>query len=140
MGQDESQVGPGVEDSSEDRGPEEIREDIEETRTEMGETVEALAEKADVKAQAQQRIDELKQTALQKKDELIGKAKQAAPGSSAGPGPLGSPDSTSEGGQQLTTRAQESAQQLSAKAQENPLPLAVGGALLVGFLLGRRGR
>jgi F0F1-type ATP synthase assembly protein I len=79
--------------------------------------VEALAEKADVKAQARQRADELKQTALQKKDALIGKAKQA------------SPESASAG-----------AQQVKAKAQENPLPLAVAGALLVGFLLGRRGR
>ncbi len=117
MGQDESQVGPEVEEESQTRGPDEIREEIEETRGEMGETVEALAEKADVKAQARQKIDELKQSALAKKQELVGKAKQA------------SPDSASGGAQNVT-----------AKARENPLPLAVGGALVVGFLLGRRGR
>ncbi len=117
MGQDESQVGQGVDEESENRGPEEIREDIEATRGEMGETVEALAEKADVKAQAQQRIEGLKQTALAKKQELVGKAKQA------------SPESASGGAHTVTT-----------KAKENPLPLAVGGALFVGFLLGRRGR
>lgn len=117
MGQDESEIGQGVEDESPSREPEEIREEIEETRSQMGETVEALAEKADVKAQAQQKVDELKQTALQKKEALVGKAKQA------------SPDSASGGAQQLT-----------ATARENPLPLAVAGALIVGFLLGRRGR
>jgi hypothetical protein len=123
MGQDESQVGPGVEErGSDDRGPEEIREEIEETRAEMGDTVEALASKADVKGQAQQKIDEVKQTALAKKEALLAKAKQA------------SPDSASGGG------AQERAQQLKATAQENPMPLAVGGALVLGFLLGRRRR
>ena len=33
--------------------------------------------------------------------------------------------------------AAEGAQQLSAKAKENPLPIAVGGALVAGFILGR---
>ena len=117
MGQDESQVGPGVDDPGETRGPEEIRAEIEETRGEMGDTVEALAEKADVKGQAQQKIEELKQIALQKKEALVGKAKQARPDSGAG-----------------------GVQELKTSAQENPLPLAVGGALVVGFLLGRRGR
>ncbi len=117
MGQDESQVGQGVEEDSQTRDPKAIREEIEETRGEMGETVEALAEKADVKAQAQQKIDGLRQTAVQKKDALVGKAKQASPESASG-----------------------GAQQVKAKARENPLPLAIGGALVVGFLLGRRGR
>ena len=59
--------------TSETRSPEEIRRDIEETRGELGDTVEALAAKADVKAQA----------------------------------------------------------------KKNPVQLAVGGALVAGFLLGR---
>jgi uncharacterized protein (TIGR03382 family) len=29
-------------------------------------------------------------------------------------------------------------QQVAATARDNPLPLAVGGALVLGFLLGRR--
>jgi chromosome segregation ATPase len=45
------------------RGPEEIREEIEQTREELGETVEALAAKTDVKAQARSRIEELKRRA-----------------------------------------------------------------------------
>lgn len=42
------------------RSPEQIRDDIEHTREELGETVAALADKADVKAHAKARIDETK--------------------------------------------------------------------------------
>ena len=106
----------GQVDTSDDDGrtPEEIQREIEETRAEHGDTVEALAGKADVKSRAKERVDELKGTAQQKKDEFASKAKAASPeGASAG------------------------AQQLGAKAQENPLPFAVGGALVAGFVLGR---
>jgi ElaB/YqjD/DUF883 family membrane-anchored ribosome-binding protein len=39
--------------SPEERSPEQIRADIDRTREQLGDTVEALAEKTDVKAQAQ---------------------------------------------------------------------------------------
>jgi F0F1-type ATP synthase assembly protein I len=39
--------------AKESRDPEEIRDDIEETREELGDTVAAMAEKTDVKQQAQ---------------------------------------------------------------------------------------
>jgi hypothetical protein len=42
------------------RSPEEIRRDIEQTREEVGDTVEALAAKTDVKAQAHARVEEIK--------------------------------------------------------------------------------
>ena len=45
------------------RGPQEIREDIEQTRVELGETVEALAAKTDVKAQAKAKVEETKERA-----------------------------------------------------------------------------
>jgi ElaB/YqjD/DUF883 family membrane-anchored ribosome-binding protein len=45
------------------RGPEEIQADIEATREELGETVSALAEKADVKGQAQRKVEETKRQA-----------------------------------------------------------------------------
>jgi hypothetical protein len=41
--------------------PEEIRRDIERTRRELGDTVDALSHKADVKAQARLKKDELQQ-------------------------------------------------------------------------------
>jgi hypothetical protein len=43
-----------------------LRHDITRTREELGETIEALAAKADVKARAQESVDELKQRALAK--------------------------------------------------------------------------
>jgi ElaB/YqjD/DUF883 family membrane-anchored ribosome-binding protein len=103
------------------RDPQEIRKDIEETRGELGETVAAVAEKTDVKKQAEAKKDELKEQvgakaeeAKEKARELGEKAKEAAP------------DSAGEGVQQ--------AQKL---AQENPVPLAIAGAFLAGLALGR---
>lgn len=56
------------------RSPEQIRDDIDQTREELGETVAAVADKADVKKQAKAKVHELGD-----------KAKQAAP-DSAGEG------------------------------------------------------
>jgi ElaB/YqjD/DUF883 family membrane-anchored ribosome-binding protein len=41
--------------------PAEIRAEIEETREELGDTVEALAEKTDVKAQAKAKVEDVKE-------------------------------------------------------------------------------
>jgi hypothetical protein len=43
--------------------PEALRKEIEQTRAELGETVEALAAKADVKARAHEAVDDAKQRA-----------------------------------------------------------------------------
>jgi ElaB/YqjD/DUF883 family membrane-anchored ribosome-binding protein len=110
----ESRQAVGSESRQKPRSPEEIEHEIEATRAELGETVEALAHKADVKAQARERVESIKETAHQKKDEFVSKAKQA------------SPEAVAEG-----------AQQVQAKGRQNPLPFAVGGAVLAGFLLGR---
>lgn len=114
---------------SEQKSPEQLREEIEQTRVELGDTVEALAAKTDVKAQARDRVnalneaasqkrDELTQAAQHKRDELLHRAKAATP------------ESTTAG-----------AQQLSATVQSNPLPFTAAGAfaagLLIGWLLGR---
>jgi ElaB/YqjD/DUF883 family membrane-anchored ribosome-binding protein len=96
------------------RDPQEIRRDIEETRDELGDTVEALAEKTDVKSQTQKKIADVKQSVNIKKDEVIGRARQASP----------------EG-------ARSAAGTMSQKARENPLPVAVAGAFVAGLLFGR---
>jgi hypothetical protein len=101
-------------ESERDRSPEEIRADIERTRAQAGDTVEALAEKTDVKGQAQHRITELKANLQHKRDELTAKAKDTAP------------ESAQQGGQQMV-----------AKVRENPAPVALGGVVLAAFLLGR---
>jgi hypothetical protein len=56
--------------SAEQKSPEEIREEIAETREELGDTVEALAGKADVKGQAKARVDEAKVDAKAKVDSV----------------------------------------------------------------------
>jgi CHASE3 domain sensor protein len=97
-----------------ERTPEQIQAEIDVTRHELGETVAAVAEKADVKSQARRRMDEARQAAQATREELLSKVKASTP-ESAGAG----------------------MQQVSAKARQNPLALAVGGALVVGFLFGR---
>jgi ElaB/YqjD/DUF883 family membrane-anchored ribosome-binding protein len=108
-----------------ERSPEEIREDIDQTRDELGDTAAAVAEKADVKKQAKAKVggvkqtasekaDEIKQNAAAKKDEVADKAQQAAPDS-----------------------AGDAAQQVQQFARENPVPVAAAGAFVAGFLIGR---
>ena len=94
--------------------PEQIREHIEETRQELGETVEALAAKTDVKAQAKRKVEETKSSVVEKKDELVSKARNASPDG-----------------------AGEAVSQVPEMAQRNPLPLTAAGAFLAGIVTGR---
>jgi Protein of unknown function (DUF3618) len=109
----------GDETVGEQKSPAELRREIEQTREELGDTVQALAEKTDVKAQARDRIAAVKDTAQEKKDEFVFKAKHATP------------DSASAG-----------ARQVASRLQQEPVPFTAGGAfaagLLLGWLLGRR--
>ena len=120
MDQDERAEGAAMSTDSTDktqetRSPDEIRADIEQTREEVGDTVEALAAKTDVKAQAQARVDEVKGNVKAKADEVKAKAQSSTPES-----------------------AQQGGQQVIAKVRENPAPLVLGAAVLVAFLIGRR--
>ena len=112
MGKDPSAGRPQV--SETERGPEEIREDIEATRREMGDTVGALAEKTDVKRQAQRKLADVKQSAAEKKDEVLGKTREASPDVAVSAG-----------------------ERVSRAAREHRVPLAVAGALAAGFVTGR---
>ena len=53
--------GPEVDGKQEQRSPDEIRADIEETREDLGDTVEALASKTDVKGQAKAKVESVKE-------------------------------------------------------------------------------
>ena len=99
----------------EPRTPEEIRHDIDQTREDLGDTVEALAAKTDVKAQVKDRVDEIKTDATQRKDEVLTKAKEAVP-ESAGAG----------------------AQQVAETVKRRPVPFAAAGAFATGVLIGWR--
>lgn len=92
----------------------ELRTDIERTREQMGDTVEALAHKADVPTRAKEWIGD-------KKDALSAKVS----GASAKAGEL-TPD-----GQEVKRRAGA----LKRTAERNPLGLAIAGAA-VGFVAG----
>ena len=60
MDQDPRTTGPAMSDQP--RTPDQIHDDIEQTRAELGNTVEALAAKTDVKARVHDRVDEVKET------------------------------------------------------------------------------
>ena len=94
--------------------PDMIRQQIEETRRDMGDTVSALSHKADVKSRAKDTISE-------KKDALIGKVSGA--GDRVG-------DATPDG-----EDVKQTARKAKGLAQDNPLGLAVAG-VAIGFLIG----
>ena len=108
-------VPPGV-------GPhtETVRRDLNETR--RADQASNGGDRAeDAKGQAQQKADEVKEQAQKKADEVkrqaqdkVNQVKQAAP---------------EQIGQAAST--------IQEQARQNPLPFAVGGALLAGFVIGR---
>jgi ElaB/YqjD/DUF883 family membrane-anchored ribosome-binding protein len=91
---------------AEPRPPAEIQRDIEETREELGDTAEALAQKADVKGQAKARAEDIRQRAQEK-------LRQSTP------------ESASAGASQVATTA-----------RENPMPVAVASAFAAGVVVG----
>ncbi|HET9721246.1 MAG TPA: DUF3618 domain-containing protein [Solirubrobacteraceae bacterium] len=91
-----------------------IRQEIEATREELGETVEALAAKTDVTGQAKRKLSEARATVSEKADGAFGRAREATPETAAG-----------------------ILAQVLEMARRNPVPF-VAGALLVGLLIGRR--
>jgi gas vesicle protein len=98
--------------------PSRIRAEIEQTRAEMGDTVDALGYKTDVKSRARDKVTDTK-------DRLTGKV-TGAKDSVLGTVSDKTPDSGEVKGQ---------AKRAAGVAQENPLGLAVGG-IAVGFLAG----
>lgn len=121
-----SEPGTGGAKVTEPRDPQQIRADIEVTRREMGDTVEALAAKADVKAQVRRRVEHARETAATRRRELGERARHRRR-------ELGerarhaSPDT-----------AVSTATQLSQRARANPLPTASAGAFVLGYVVGRR--
>jgi hypothetical protein len=94
--------------------PSQIRQEIEETRAEMGDTVDALAYKTDVKTRVKESISDKRERLISQVQGTTHKVGEATPD-----------------GQQV----KEGAQQAVGVAQENPLGLAIGG-LAAGFLAG----
>ena len=96
------------------KDPSEIREEIEQTRSEMGETVEALAYKADVKTRAKDNIADKRDRVMEKVTGTGSRVGQATPD---------------------TDEVKQRAKRAAGIAQENPLGLALG-SVAVGFIAG----
>jgi hypothetical protein len=94
--------------------PAALRDEIERTRQDLGDTVAALAEKTDVKTRAKDKVSEVRQNVTEKKTELMDRARESSPDG-----------------------ANSAAVQVRAKAQENPIPTAALAAFVGGFLFGR---
>ena len=101
--------------------PDRIRAEIEQTRAEMSETVDALGYKTDVKARAKDSIQDKKESVMgvasSAKERLVGAGQTVG-------------DKTPDSDQ-----VKHQARRAKSVAQENPLGLAVG-AVAVGFLAG----
>src|SRR5215218_9029002 len=99
--------------------PEALRRDIEQTREDLGDTVEALSEKADVKGQAQAKLEERAQA----KEQVSQKQAQAK-------------EQVSQLRERLSSATPEdvksAATQGATMAQERPIP-AIAGAFALGF-------
>jgi hypothetical protein len=126
MGQDPGEVGAQRVGEDENRSPEQLRAEIEADRQQLGDTVEALAAKTDVKTRAREKADELKRSAMDKKDELLAKTKR----SSAEDAGSGGPEDGGPGGSSAMER-------LKGTARQNPVQTAAIGAFLGGLTLGR---
>ena len=73
------------------RDPEEIRADLEETRERMAETLEALGEKADVKARAKERVSGGVAAVRERLQPVMAKVTSHGDGEDAGAGEGGAP-------------------------------------------------
>jgi hypothetical protein len=105
--------------------PDAIRQDIEDTRAEMSETVEAVGYKADVPSRAKEAVSDKVDNVKAKVSGTATRAKEAVAGTASRAG-----DATPSQGQ-----VKQQGRRVAGLARENPLGLAIGAAAL-GFLAG----
>jgi Protein of unknown function (DUF3618) len=105
--------------------PDAIREDIEQTRAEMSETVEAVGYKADVPSRAKEAVSDKVESVKSAVSDTATRAKEAVTGTASRAGEV----TPSSGEVKQKTR------QVAGMAKENPLGLAIGAAA-IGFLAG----
>ena len=94
--------------------PQAIRDEIEATREQMGDTIDAIGYKTDVKSRAKESVTDKTDAIKSKVGGVMGKANDATPSSGD---------------------VKQGAQQAVSVAQENPLGLALG-AVAAGFIAG----
>ncbi len=131
-----------------------LREDIKQTRAELGETVQALAAKADVKARAKEQVEYTKAKAKSQLHDATERVREAATTAAATAGSKVRSasvqaeqkvavvsDKVRESG--AVDKAQEKAVVAREQVRRNPVPFAAilaAGVALVGIILIVRGR
>jgi hypothetical protein len=98
------------------QNPAELRDQIALTRAELGETLEALAEKTDVGARARRRLEATRHGLGERRNGVAGRLREAAPDSAA-----------------------RAADQVGKLTAERRTLLVLGALLLAGFVLWRLG-
>jgi len=105
--------------------PEAIRRDIEDTQTRMGETVEALAYKADVPSRTRDAVNDRVEAIKGRVSDAMSSAKGAVTGAAA----------SAANAMPSREDAAEGLHTIGSVASRNPLGIAIGAAA-VGFLVG----
>jgi len=105
--------------------PDAIRQDIEQTRSEMSETVEAVGYKADVPSRAKEAVSDKVENMKSKVSDTATRAREAVAGTTSRAG-----DATPSRGE-----VKQQTRRVAGMARENPLGLAIGAAA-IGFLAG----
>jgi hypothetical protein len=116
-----------------------LREEIAHTRAELGETVQALAAKADVKARAKDQVEQTKQRVKAQASEAGSKARDAALAASTKVRAA----AEQAGDRARTTVAQVQESDTADQVRRQPVPLVAilaGVAAVVGVILVIRGR
>jgi hypothetical protein len=116
--------------------PDAIRQDIEQTRAEMSETVEAIGYKADVPSRAKEKVSEKVDSVKAKVSDTATRAKEAVTGAGSRVGDAAG-GATARVGEATPSRGEvkQAGRRAAGMAKENPLGLAIGAAAL-GFLAG----
>jgi ElaB/YqjD/DUF883 family membrane-anchored ribosome-binding protein len=112
-------------DPSPEKDPEQLQHEIDEARAELGDTVDALAQKADVKARVSEKAEQRKAALRERQEDIRARVSGARERVSRT-----TPDD-----------AKHAASQVARTAEKRPFPaivVALGLGLLVGRAIGRR--
>ena len=113
---------------ADDRTADEIEADIAETRDRLAESVDALAAKVDVKAQAKEKVDEAKAQAKEKVGEAKAQAKEKVDEATAR-----AKDKTGQAKEQVVVTSRSLVDRF--KAASRPVQIAIGAAPLALLIL-----
>jgi gas vesicle protein len=116
--------------------PDAIREEIERTRMEMNETVDAIGYKADVPSRAREAVSDKVDSVKSKVGDTAARAKDAIAGTASRAGDkVGDTAGGVRGATPSRGDVKQTARRAAGMAQRNPLGMAIGAAAL-GFLAG----